>query len=129
MMKRFWDKVDKTDGCWLWQSTTTTAGYPVLKIGRKQFYAHRLSYEWAVGPIPEGLEMDHLCRVRECVNPEHLEAVTHQVNMSRRVHSPLCPQGHNDWHPEPWHGVRVCRTCKREQARVRYNRQRMREVL
>jgi len=93
--------------------------------------AHRLSYETEIGPIPEGLELDHLCRVRSCVNPLHLEPVTHQENVRRgeganfwrnKTH---CPQGHE--YTEENTGIsnrnnekcRYCRECKREKNRQR----------
>lgn len=81
-------------GCWLWAKRINQNGYGQLMVrdhgGAKQRSrgAHRVSYEQFVGPIPEGLELDHLCRVRKCVNPAHLEPVTHQENLRR---SPLHP--------------------------------------
>lgn len=83
--ERFWSKVEKTDGCWLWTSTTNENGYGRFSIKRRFVSAHRLAYEMTVGPIPDGLTIDHLCRVRSCVRPEHLEAVTLQENCLRRV--------------------------------------------
>lgn len=80
---RFWEKVQKTDTCWLWKAGHNAFGYGVFKWNDKMGLAHRWSYEQAKGPIPEGLEIDHLCRVRNCVNPDHMEAVTHRVNMFR----------------------------------------------
>ena len=87
--QRFWKYVDKTGDCWNWLGGSYGAGYGGFYIGggrenRKRAYAHRFAYEHHVGPIPEGLEIDHLCRNRRCVNPDHLEkAVTHQVNQLR----------------------------------------------
>ena len=81
--ERFWTKVQKTEsGCWEWQAAVGN-GYGQIRISGRCCRAHVLSYEWAKGPIPEGLELDHLCLNKLCVNPEHLEAVTHQENMSR----------------------------------------------
>lgn len=71
------------DGCWRWTGTRDRQGYPFLNVGGAPRRAHRLMYEQLVGPIPSGLELDHLCRVRDCVNPSHLEAVTHTENMRR----------------------------------------------
>jgi hypothetical protein len=71
------------DGHWLWTGTTNGVGYGVVFIRYCRWYVHRLSYVLAVGPIPPGMELDHLCRVRSCFNPEHLEAVTHAENMRR----------------------------------------------
>ena len=75
----FWAKVNKTDSCWLWTGSINNKGYGRLS----GVYAHRAAYELLVGPIPEGKELDHLCRVTHCVNPEHLEPVTHRENLLR----------------------------------------------
>ena len=78
------------DGCWIWNGRLSDDGYGVLDLswrggGPKSCYAHRAAYELLVGPIPDGLELDHLCFVRSCVNPAHLEAVTHVENLRRAV--------------------------------------------
>lgn len=84
-LARFWSKVEKTDNCWGWKGkTVSTGGYPQFSINRRQKLAHRISYEWFVGPIPEGFEVDHLCRNIRCVNPAHLEAVTGSENLRRQ---------------------------------------------
>ena len=84
--ERFWSKVDKRgpDECWLWQTGMVFGGYGKFFDG-KIIRAHRYAYQLLVGPVPEGLELDHLCRVRNCVNPAHLEAVTHQENCQRGI--------------------------------------------
>lgn len=70
---RFWKNVDKTEeGCWLWTGTTTSKGYGYLKIGRKNMLAHRLSYMWNTGPIPDGLFILHRCDTPACIRPDHL---------------------------------------------------------
>jgi hypothetical protein len=87
---RFWSKVDRTggpDACWLWTAAKRTAGYGVYGIGSTNLYqAHRLSYEESFGAVPHGLILDHVCRVRACVNPAHLRPITkgdNQQNQSR----------------------------------------------
>jgi len=80
---RFWLRVDKTATCWLWTVATTTAGYGEFQVNKKTVYAHRWAYEHFKGLIPIGLHIDHLCFVRHCVNPQHLEAVTLAENNRR----------------------------------------------
>jgi HNH endonuclease len=72
-------------GCWLWFGYTSTAGYGLIHVAGRMRQAHRISYELAKGPIAQGLEMDHLCRTRSCINPDHLEAVTRSVNTLRGI--------------------------------------------
>lgn len=122
----FWGWVDKSGPCWLWQRVPNGDGYGVVRIGNVQARAHRLAYFLLRGPIPPGLELDHLCRVRHCVNPDHLEPVTRRENLlrginpfainKRRTH---CIHGH-EYTPENTgrhpSGNRQCRACKREQT-------------
>lgn len=125
---RFTDKYSVDDaGCWAWTAYTTPTGYGRLQVEGKSRQAHRLSYEHFNGPIPEGKEIDHLCRNRACVNPEHLEAVTHKVNTRRGIgginnrSKTHCPQGHP--YDENNTGTetkgRYCKACKRERVRAR----------
>src|SRR4051812_36213829 len=85
-IERFWKFVHKTESCWLWTGQLKN-GYGFFRDGEKQVYAHRFSYEAFVGPIPDSCEIDHVrargCTHRNCVRPDHLEAVTHLVNMQR----------------------------------------------
>lgn len=131
---RFWARVDKRgpEDCWPWTGYLNPGGYGM--IGRDGGYvnAHRVAYELQVGPIPEGLHIDHLCRVRHCMNARHLEPVTPGENMRRglaverrRAVSAAvthCPQGH-EYTPEntrvrhyPKKGwtTRECKACNRE---------------
>jgi hypothetical protein len=81
LAERFWSKVQKADGCWLWTAADNGNGYGVLGHERRNLYAHRLSYELAFGPIPEGLYICHRCDVTRCVNPAHLFAATQLENI------------------------------------------------
>ena len=105
-------------GCWIWQATTTPNGYGQFRVDGRMVYAHRFAYELLVGPIPEGLELDHLCRVRNCVNPAHMEPVTHAENMRRGAHAlkTHCPREHpyagGNLYVAP-DGKRRCRACQR----------------
>lgn len=122
---RYWSKVEKTQGCWLWKAAKNSAGYGQFSIRGKLYYAHRVSYELENGPIPEHLELDHLCRNRACVRPEHLEAVTRRVNQlrgasptsdnARRTH---CRRGH-PLPPPNKHGKRQCMVCNRDYCAAR----------
>ena len=106
-LARFWSKVDRDGpgGCWIWTGSRSKAGYGTFNRGRRgagYALSHRYSYEAAIGPIPEGKELDHLCRVRHCVNPAHLAAVTHRTNFLRGVRetaqihlSGKCIRGHD----------------------------------
>lgn len=80
---RFWDFVTKTETCWLWTGRTDRDGYGAYCANYKDYRAHRYAYLNLVGPIPEGLVIDHLCRVRNCVNPSHMEPVTDAENTMR----------------------------------------------
>ena len=121
------------EGCWQWAATLNQSGYGVFWAGGKNVKAHRFSYETFVGPIEDGMTIDHLCRNRACVRPDHLEKVTHQENVKRGLTSALkthCAQGH------PWteenirldnRGARFCLPCKRK-AGLAYYRKKRREV-
>ncbi len=80
---RFWMKVNFTDTCWLWNAHLDREGYGGFSVGGMSVPAHRWAYEFCVGPIPDGLTIDHLCRVHNCQNPDHLEPVTRRENVRR----------------------------------------------
>lgn len=117
------------DGCWEWQRIRNVWGYGRFNVGGTESLAHRFSYELHIGPIPDGLVLDHLCRNPCCVNPSHLEPVTTAENLRRgdvarsAFSKPLrahCPQGHPyDEHNTYWRpdGGRDCRECMRRRSR------------
>ena len=136
---RFWIKVDKRDGCWLWRGPLHRGGlgngggygrfYTKGLTVRREFYAHRIAYELLNGPIPLGLTIDHLCRNRGCVNPAHMEIVSVAINVLRGIgpaaqHAIVihCPKGHpydllnTIWEGNGW---RKCRECRRAYDRKR----------
>jgi len=80
---RFIENLPKIDECWEWAGRKDVNGYGVLDVGGRPVVAHKIGYELIHGPVPTGLELDHLCRNPPCVNPLHLEAVTHKENISR----------------------------------------------
>lgn len=131
---RFAEKIALTDnGCVEWIAGTNGTGYGQFGIGprsaRKKVYVHRWSYEHHVGPIPEGLVIDHLCGNRLCVLPAHLEAVTQRVNLARandlstrNANKARCPAGHvyagDNLYIYRW--SRMCRACRRAAGRRYY---------
>lgn len=111
-------------GCWIWMASCSSGGYGMVSHNGKPAGAHRVAYELLVGPIPDGLDIDHLCRVRCCCNPAHMEPVTRRVNLlraeslaainARKTH---CPKGHayegNNLRTLP-NGERKCKICSHE---------------
>lgn len=80
----FWAKVVKTETCWIWQGNSDNGrGYFSIMWAQKRRYVHRVAWELVNGPIPDGLQIDHLCRNKRCVNPTHLEPVTGRINKLR----------------------------------------------
>lgn len=128
--QRFWDKTRSEETgyatpCLTWTAFKQSNGYGKFGLDGKSQYAHRVAYTALVAPIPDGLMIDHLCRNRACVNVEHMEAVTNQINilrgetiMATNAAKTHCPQGHEytegNTYISPSSGGRTCRTCMRE---------------
>ena len=137
---RFWSKVKKTPTCWLWTGGKTSAGYGLIWADGRCEYVHRIVWLLRTGRTVEpGLEIDHLCRVRHCVNPAHLEQVSHRVNVIRgeqvncKLHrAGVCKRGHPAT-PENTKfradgRVGECRVCKRERRRVQRAQRRLKQI-
>lgn len=115
---RFWARVKKSEGCWEWAGSISVYGYGQFQPSRgKNYRAHRLAYELSIGPIPDGLVLDHLCRNRSCVNPDHLEPVASGTNILRGVGPTAqnaaqthCKQGH-PFDSTGSRGERRCTAC------------------
>lgn len=133
--QRFMSKIKKTDTCWYWTAAKTKAGYGMYSIKHKLIYAHRYSYQMFVGELVANMELDHLCKNRDCVNPEHLEQVTHKENVKRgealphlmakiesRRNQQYCVRGHslldksNIYNPPKRPKIRYCRKCIKERS-------------
>lgn len=138
--ERFWSKVDKDGpgGCWEWTAGKDWDGYGIFhESHRRSRRAHRYAYELLVGPIPEGLTTDHLCRNRGCVNPTHLELVTPVENVMRgesdaakNARKGTCKAGHPLSGPNlsiyARDGSRVCLECRRRTSVAYRKRKKMR---
>lgn len=131
--ERFWPKVDRRgpDECWPWLAAHDIHGYGKIDVDGRSTGAHRFAYQLAVGPVPAGLTLDHLCRNRPCCNPAHLEPVTNRENvlrgegltahLARQTH---CHRGHeftaeNTIRRTRPSGGRACRECRRINERAR----------
>lgn len=134
------DRVDRRhpEGCWQWIGKSHYSGYGNVYIQGRIYTTHRVMFELYYGPIPDGLDLDHICRNRICCNPEHLEPVSRRVNSLRGVGATAahakanhCPHGH------PYegnnlvilsHGGRDCRQCINRRSREYSARKREKEV-
>ena len=123
LFDRLISRVEFTDSCWLFTGPIDRNRYGRIREGGsqgRQLFAHRVAYELLIGPIPKGLQLDHLCRIRHCVNPSHLEPVSCRLNLlrgdtfnARNAKKTHCPKGHpydlfNTW---LYRGSRHCRAC------------------
>ncbi len=125
--------IEPYSGCWLWTAGTRTWGYAQTSLKNKTYSAHKVLYEDKFGKVPDGLELDHLCKVKCCVNPSHLEAVTHTENVRRgraleairreRLSRTHCKWGHEfttENTLSKTNGARGCRICTNIRQREAY---------
>jgi hypothetical protein len=131
--ERFWEKVEKTDGCWMWTASLFEKGYGQFTLNGRNRRAHRVAYEMAHGEVPSDLQINHLCGNPSCVRPDHLYAGTQSQNMRDKVshgnnefaNKTHCPQGHpydntNTSVRKTGSGVgRSCRACDAQRHRER----------
>lgn len=135
---------DRSGECWLWTGRLDACGYGRITVAKQAAKAHRVSYETFVGPIPDGLQIDHLCRVRNCVRPDHLEPVTAKVNMERAASATgliagkrlggmrlgeTCAEGHVVEGDNVYErrGLIYCLACRREGSRLHASKGRTRQ--
>jgi hypothetical protein len=130
--RRFLNKISVDNGCWIWKACTDKLGYARIKIGGgkgRAVEAHIIAFILFVGDISVDLEIDHTCRRRNCVNPAHLEQVTHQVNMQRSFNATKthCKHGHEYGSDNLFidiRGHRNCRICMRDRGKRSQDRRR-----
>ena len=141
--ERFWSCVDRSGGqwsCWSWKAPTSVYGYAYFRLDGTRVFAHRLAYQWLVGPIPDGLVLDHLCHTRDkscvggnscphrrCVNPAHLQPVSDRENIQRGrwAQKTHCKHGHEYTAANTLldtKGYRYCRTCRDGRNATRHSR-------
>lgn len=131
--ERLWDGIMPIPhcGCWIWMGPINTGGYGQIKKGRRnegKILTHRLSYELFKGRIPDHLQIDHLCRIRSCCNPDHLELVTGSENVKRGIcgqKKKYCKRGHEFTKENTVltkRGVQMCKKCKNWHGRKFYHK-------
>jgi hypothetical protein len=133
--ERFWGKVDASGTCWTWIAGLIPQGYGSFWLRGKTRRSHKVAYESVVGPVPDGLVLDHICRNRRCVNPDHLRVVTHRENIfapgsmclaAQNAEKDECLRGHllSGENLLIWEGKRSCRICRRVNDLRRYHERR-----
>lgn len=135
VLDRVMARVVKTTDCWLWTGKPNANGYGSIRVGgrgSKQRPVQAITWEAEFGAVPDGLELDHICRTRNCVRPDHLEAVTHEENLRRRPSHrtwvSVCKRGHKlagsnvllGYRASSGHERQRCRACA-EIARTKYS--------
>jgi len=136
LIARFWSKVDKRgeDDCWLWKAALFSTGYGAFRWGKNNVGAHKLAYELAVGPIPEGYHVHHECETRGCCNPSHLKVLTplEHGGLQPSAKATHCKRGH-EFTPEntKWQGPekqwRQCRICFNANVQAHVERKKQRQ--
>lgn len=132
VMSRFWDKVEKTNNCWMWNGAKTTNGYGLFWYDGKSTLTHRFIYELLMNHIPNNLTIDHLCRNRACVNPSHMEVVNIKENTRRGISKIIsstnskkrhCKHGHEFTVENTYHyrNMRQCRVCHNKRTLRQYH--------
>lgn len=138
-VQRFWLKVSKTHSCWNWMGCRNALGYGFFYTNKHTVSAHRFSYELLKDKIPKNMIIDHLCRNRSCVNPEHMEVVTQRENVLRGLTIPAinskktqCVHGHSYTPQNTFYrkvsGKRECRTCQQLRCK-KYKQQQKRRFI
>lgn len=127
---RFWERVDKSGACWVWTAGKSANGYGAFKVEGHQQKAHRVAWQLSGRVLKDGFELDHLCRNKACVNPDHLEQVTPRENVLRsasvtaeNARKEVCPKCGGEWSPRKPTGRR-CIPCINANQRAVYHRRR-----